>query len=259
MMIPDSKLDFSRPLDGSLGDEIVRQRTFLEKLFQELRDRQVVYVLLRGYEAITTRWRIDTDLDLAVSQDHLHPLLSVLLDLSQRLGYEKRKVIYRPGVLRLLLVDNESQRELPIDIWFEFRYIGLEYLDVDQVLIKRRQLDASIWVPSCEYEVAASLMKELLHTGKIADKKLLSAKNKMDARYVMPFEKFFDVRIAEELAVSVREGVGEVSDLRRKALFICIYKNIVHFGILRIIGRTAGYIFARFWGYGDPMKKLKRQ
>lgn len=257
MVSPNSNDEPSSSSSRLFFSENDRLRETLKYLFRELHQRGLIYVLLRGYENITAHWNIETDLDFAVAREHLQSFLMILFDVAQRQRYENVQVLFRPGVLGLLFVDNESKQKVPIDIWYEFRYVGFEYLDVNNLLIKRRQLESGIYIPSCEYEVAALLLKELLHVGKISDEKLLSARKKIDSRFGGPFERFFHDEISNELAVSVQRGVGEVSILRKKALLACMSKNVCHFGILKVLSRTIEYILARFWGFGNPISKLK--
>lgn len=162
---------------------------FLEEMFIELDKREVNYLVLRGYEDLPKI--VHYDLDLAViNEAGLSPFFIVLQDLSTKYNYKIEKDTIRQGLLKLIL--NFGNTILKLDVFCEFRYAGLEYVEMEELFLNKRKIVSRITVPANNYELAISLLKEILHNSRIRKDKVYIMRKLYDEKYFSsPFKKYF--------------------------------------------------------------------
>ena len=113
------------------------------------------------------------------------------------MGSKKYKFIIRidtvrQGLLKLFLVFSENK--LQLDVFIDFKYAGLTYLDINKLFIHHRKLDSNIWVPNQNYELAISFLKDFLHNSNVRHDKIdflrsLYIKNQFNDPFINIFSK----------------------------------------------------------------------
>jgi len=163
--------------------------SFVRELFLTLNQGQIKYAVLRGYEGLPEV--IGNDIDLGVCGDQLDRFLVLLRGVASQHGYRCEIDLYRQNVLKMRLVGSADGSVIKVDVWWAFKYCGLEYLDIRELLSSRQPYGELLFVARPEHEVALSFLKELLHMKRIREDKLPVLRAKQNARFEEPFKRFF--------------------------------------------------------------------
>ena len=131
-------------------------------------DKKISHCVLRDYETLPDS--VGHDLDLAVStHDRMkfeecieqlitqHGLSCVRLD--KRSDYHSYALVFDPAPAGIL----------KIDVWFDFRWRGLRWLNIEKVLSCSLEQKGLV-VASPEYRTLIRIWKDLIYTGKIPDR-----------------------------------------------------------------------------------------
>jgi hypothetical protein len=143
-------------------------RNFLPLFFNQLNTNKIEYLILRGYEQLPNNF--ENDIDFFVTKDSLKRFYELIYKFSKNNQFIIDKDEVRQGLIKiqLLFIDNSV---LKIDLFFEFRYAGLIYID-EKKLYKNRILFNNIEIANLEYEFYTSILKELLHNSRIRKDKV---------------------------------------------------------------------------------------
>jgi thymidylate kinase len=150
---------------------------YLIELFSELNKKNINYVVLRGYE--TLPHEINHDIDLAVLENELAKMVSILIEISNKYEYKKVFESKRKDFYQLYIYNVKNGHCVKFDLWTNFTYKGLEYIKMDSIL-KNIKFHNNIKVLKDDVEVLLSFLKEFLHNGKIRKDKYKILKEKLN-------------------------------------------------------------------------------
>lgn len=143
-------------------------RNFLPLFFKELNNSKVEYLILRGYENLPNDF--ENDIDFFVNKDSLESFYGIIYRFSKDSNFVIKKDVVRQGLIKIQL-DFSGYSVLKIDLFFEFRYAGLLYID-EKIMYNNRVLYNDITIANYEYEFYTSILKELLHNSRIRKDKI---------------------------------------------------------------------------------------
>lgn len=203
----------------------------LKYLFSELENYD--YLVLRGYEGLPST--ISNDLDFYIPEkSRIDFALSISKFFTSNGFVIVNKVKrYRFYQLYFYRLDDVVK----VDIWTDFIYKGIKYLDKDKINVGCRIISGNIRVPSLANEVYLSFMKEALHVNHVRQDKqteLLKKLSKWDS---------LTCSLNDELLVRkiLTESLSDCTlSLTRRKLLLLLLSNISQNFIL-----TAVYRFLR--------------
>ena len=140
---------------------------YLKEIFKALNDAKINYAVLRGYE--TLPYKISHDIDFGVDVNDLKQMTEILVNVSDKFNYKKVYQSKRKGIVQFYFYYNNNC--LKLDLWTDFSYKGLQYLDMD-IVLRQIKIHNDIKVLNEETEVLISFLKEFLHNGWIRKDKL---------------------------------------------------------------------------------------
>ena len=215
---------------------------FLEELFIELDKRKVNYLVLRGYEDLPKIVHYDVDLAV-INEAGLYPFFIVLQDLSTKYNYKIEKDTIRQGLLKLIL--NFGNTILKLDVFCEFRYAGLEYIEMEELFHNKRKIISQISVPDNNYELAISLLKEILHNSRIRKDKVYVMRNLYNEKYFSsPFKKYFTEKSIDNFSKALFiENKFEFKGIAMQARIDLLLFNIKKYSFVLCIQN----IYKFFW------------
>lgn len=224
---------------------------FLKVFFEELNNYEVNYCVLRGYELLPNE-EIN-DIDFGVFSRDVKLFFNIINLLSHKYKYRVNVKLIRLNVIKTeLLFENNT---IDIDIWWDFNYVGLKYIDIIDLLSSKKKYNGIINIPSSEYEFALSFLKELLHNNWIREDKRLKLKSNIKAGYYKPFAKYFKKKNVNEFIEAVEGDRVNVKDISYKAKFNLVLSNLKYFGIIKLTRNVYNFMKIRFF-YKDDYKHL---
>ena len=134
------------------------------------------FIILRGYDFLPNSYTNDIDVyvpikDLARFVDCINNLDGIESNLEI--------LISRFGLMKCELVLNGVV--IPFDILYGFYYAGLKYQDCDQLFSNSKMHSCGLFsIPDISDEVRISLLKELLHNGRVRSDKASYLLKNMD-------------------------------------------------------------------------------
>ena len=174
---------------------------FLKDLFKMLEKDNVDYLVLRGYQNLPEKYNHDIDFSV-INENELTAFFNVIHDLSKKYNYTISRDAVRVGLLKVFL--HFGNEILKIDVFCSFEYAGLEYLNSIELHNTKRKLPSGICVPALNYELAVSLLKEILHNSRIRKDKVSLLRNQYDKNtFKQPFCKYFSNNNIKELSDSL--------------------------------------------------------
>ena len=141
---------------------------------------------------------------------------------------------------------NKYGNIIKIDVWWQFNYLGLEYLAINKMLNSRKLYKNIIYVPSIEYEFALSYLKELLHNSWIRTDKIEVLTLKMKDKSHVPFNKYFNKNIIDDFFISVKIKKFKLKRLSFRAKFSILVKNTSSNGLFYVLKNIYCYFKIRF-------------
>jgi hypothetical protein len=217
-------------------------KTFLTELFRTLDSEKVNYLILRGYQDLPEI--VHYDLDFAVvNESELTPFFKILYKLSKKYKYRISRDVVRQGLLKVFL--HFGNEILKVDVFCSFGYAGLEYINSDDLHRSKRKLITGIWVPDLNYELALSLLKEILHNSRIREDKVNLLRKQFNQKtFKEPFTNYFSERNINYLSDSL--FLGKKLVFKRLSFYFrfeLLLSNFKHHGVLKTIVN----IFNFFW------------
>lgn len=218
---------------------------FLKDLFRVLDENNVDYLVLRGYQNLPEKYSHDIDFSV-INENELTSFFNVLHNLSEKYNYSIKRDVVRVGLLKVFLrFGNEI---LKIDVFSSFSYGGLEYINIDDLHNSKRKLPSNISIPSLNYELAISLLKEILHNSRIRKDKVNLLRSQFDKRtFDQPFKKYFSKKNIENLTESL--FLGEKLVFKKMSIqfkFSLILKNINLYGIIGAFSKLCYFLWVKY-------------
>ena len=143
-------------------------RNFLPLFFKELNYNKVEYLILRGYEKLPNDF--ENDIDFFVNKNNLEAFYGIINNFAKDSHFIIKRDIVRQGLIKIQLNFTDTS-VLKIDLFFEFKYAGLLYIDEIKMFNNRIVYNA-ITIANHEYEFYTSILKELLHNSRIRKDKI---------------------------------------------------------------------------------------
>ena len=220
---------------------------FLVELFKRLNEENVEYVVLRGYHDLPETYH--HDIDFGVSNDEsLGHFFNVVGQLSKQFEFKITRDEIRHGLIKIILEFGDTN--LKLDIFTEYRYAGLEYINNEILHSSKRILSSGIFVPAVDSEIAISLLKEFLHNSRIREDKSATLRDQFDNKvFANPFLEYFTHETIENFRVSLftRDNFLFLN-ICRKARYELLKSNIRKFGFFRVIFNVYLFFFIKyFW------------
>tara|TARA_B110000971_G_scaffold87312_1_gene89711 strand:+ start:11592 stop:12305 length:714 start_codon:yes stop_codon:yes gene_type:complete len=229
---------------------------FLNHFFNSLNESNLSYCVLRGYESLPEK--INNDIDFGVSNSFKFQFFDILKETTKNHGYIVQVELIRHSVIKMKLT-NRYGNIIKIDVWWQFNYLGLEYLSINKMLNSRKLYKNIFYVPSIEYEFALSYLKELLHNSWIRTDKVEVLTLKMKEKSHVPFNKYFNKNIIDDFFISVETKKFKLKLLSLRAKFSILLKNTSFHGLFYVLINIYRYLKIRFLyrnEYYNLMNKL---
>ena len=215
---------------------------FLKDLFNMLEEDNVDYLVLRGYQNLPEKYSHDIDFSV-INENELTSFFYVLHYLSEKYNYSITRDVVRVGLLKVFL--HFGNEILKIDVFCSFIYGGLEYINIDDLHNSKRKSPTNISIPSLNYELAISLLKEILHNLRIRKDKVSLLRSQFEKRsFDLPFKKYFSNKNIKNLSHSL--FLGEKLYFKSLSLTFkisLILSNIKIYGVVT----TSANVFYFFW------------
>ena len=219
---------------------------FLKDLFFMLEKDNVDYLVLRGYQNLPERYSYDIDFSV-ISENELTAFFNVLHNLSEKYNYSITRDVVRVGLLKVFLhFGNEILR---IDVFCSFSYGGLEYTNIDDLHNSKRKSPTNISIPSLNYELAISLLKEILHNSRIRKDKISLLRNQYNkTTFNQPFMKYFSKKNIDNISISL---FSNDKFIFRKVAFSCrfnlFFMNIKLKGLFSVLYNIMYYALIKYY------------
>lgn len=220
-------------------------KIFLSDLFETLEKDSVNYLVLRGYQELPEK--VSHDIDFSVKNEYeLNLFFKVLHKLSKKYNYTISRDVVRLGLLKVFL--HFGNEILKIDVFCSFGYAGLEYMNSIELHNTKRKLPSGIWVPALNYELAISLLKEILHNSRIRKDKVSLLRSQYNKKtFKKPFCNYFSNNNIKDLSDSL--FLGEKLVFKRVSLnfrVVLFLTNIEHRGILKTFSSTFDFLWIKY-------------
>ena len=204
---------------------------FLENLFIDLDKNRVDYLVLRGYQKLPHEYSYDIDFSV-INERELSSFFKVLHNLSGLYQFTVSRDVVRVGLLKVFL--HFGKEILKIDVFCAFQYAGLEYMDAEMLHKTKRRLPSGIYVPLLNYELAISLLKEILHNSRIREDKVVLLRTQYDSvSFYKPFIKYFtNVNITDLSIALFSKGNLKFKGLALKMKFSIFWTSTLNHGLL---------------------------
>ena len=213
-----------------MNDSVIRPRK-LEEFFLGLHKKFGKYIVLRGYENLPTGY--SNDIDVYLPQREVKRFLYCLKNLDA-VTADITILDSRLGLMKCeLLLEGQS---ISFDILYGFYYVGLEYQNT-QTLLNHSVIHKSglFYVPAVEDEVRISVLKELLHNGRVRSDKAKYLGEMIPSCKDSLASGFFDRQAIDSVQKAIAEGHLDLPALSKrvksKLLLAGVTKNI--FGVIK--------------------------
>ena len=220
-------------------------RNFLPLFFKELNYNKVEYLILRGYEKLPNDF--ENDIDFFVNKDSLESFYRIIYRFSKYSHFVIKKDVVRQGLIKIQL-DFSDNSVLKIDLFFEFRYAGLLYID-EKIMYNNRVSYNDITIANYEYEFYTSILKELLHNSRIRkDKieklKILYSKISKNNMLYDKIIKNTNIELTNKLLFSYNYIDKNLAKSLRKDI---LYYNLKKFGFLQCCVNIFTFFYIKYF------------
>ena len=222
---------------------------FLKDLFKMLEKDNVDYLVLRGYQNLPEKYSHDIDFSV-INENELTAFFNVLHNLSDKYNYSITRDVVRLGLLKVFL--HFGNEILKIDVFCSFSYGGLEYINIEDLHNSKRKSPTSISIPSLNYELAISLLKEILHNSRIRKDKIGLLRTQYNkTTFNLPFIKYFSKKKIDNISTSLFSNDKLIfrkvafilrfnlffMNIKLKGLF-CVLYNIMNFALIKYYNKS---------------------
>lgn len=219
---------------------------FLKDLFTTLEKDNVDYLVLRGYQNLPEKYNHDIDFSV-INENELYSFFNVIHNLSKKYNFTISRDVVRFGLLKVFL--HFGNKILKIDVFCSFSYGGLEYINIDDLHNSKRKSSTNISIPSLNYELAISLLKEILHNSRIRKDKVLLLRTQYDkATFDQPFIKYFSKKCYNNIYNSL---FADDKLIFKKVAFSCklnlFFNNIKLKGLLNVFNNMINFTLIKYY------------
>ncbi|MAD12581.1 MAG: hypothetical protein CMC04_07670 [Flavobacteriaceae bacterium] len=213
--------------------------TYLSDIFLKLSDLKIRYAVLRGYENLP--YEVSHDIDFGVHPDEIDLMIIQLQDISIKHGFKTVYMSERMGIKQVFFY--KQGYCLKIDLWYDFSYKGLKYLDINSILRKTKYHNG-IKVLKEDAEVLISFIKEFLHNKKIRTDKIEILKNKLQKSC---FEGFESLYLSEnnfrDFSSYILQSKMDLKVESRRFVKTLFFKNLKINGFFKTMNNLMIYIY----------------
>lgn len=168
-------------------DKLLVSPPSLQFFLMQLNKKFGKYIILRGYEYLPNSY--SNDIDVYIPRADLSRFFKCINNLE---GIDSKLVILvsRFGLIKCeLLLEDEI---IPFDIMYGFYYAGLEYQDCSQLFLNSKKHSSGLFfIPHISDETRISILKELLHNGRVRSDKANLILNNIEISHDMLPVDFF--------------------------------------------------------------------
>ena len=219
---------------------------FLKDLFNMLEEDNVDYLVLRGYQNLPEKYSHDIDFSV-INENELTSFFNVLHYLSEKYNYSITRDVVRFGLLKVFL--HFGNEILKIDVFCSFSYGGLEYINIHDLHNSKRKSPTNISIPSLKYELAISLLKEILHNSRIRKDKIDLLRTQYNkTTFNQPFIKYFSKKNIDNISTSLFYNDKLIF---RKVAFSCrfnlFFMNIKLKGLFCVLYNMMNFAFIKYY------------
>lgn len=192
--------------------------SLVKNLFYLLKEEDVEYVVLRGYETLPEK--IINDIDIYLPWIHWNKTLSIVEKICQKYELVLIQNMNRLGFIRIIIFSNILQIQL--DFSFYINWKGFEYCQAIQIKSNQKKYN-NITVLTEGVEAAIVLMKEILHNGKVKTRRkgrerLLFCVQKEHDIFEAVLTPFLDSSLIKELSEQILNQQWSAIESRTKVI-----------------------------------------
>ena len=221
-------------------------KDILKSLFHSLNHSNVDYLILRGYENLPESFSNDLDFSV-LDEKELEKFLKVIQKVSDVNGLAIVRDVARVGLLKIKLFG--ELKEIKIDIFYTFQYAGLIYLN-SASLHKTKELSSTgIPIPKKNYELAAALLKEILHNSRIREDKKIGLQQ-LFLKYgnSAPFLPYFSREKYRDIEKALfHPSILYFPSLSRRARYLLLKKNLKKRGFFESFSSVIFFFYVKYF------------
>lgn len=225
-----------------------KEASFLIALFSEFELRHIRWAILRNAKEVPNN--IGNDVDILVDSKLLKVACRSILEVASLNNIAVVGIIKKYQYICVLLeIGKENRAILPIDLLGGCFTRGVENVNSQSGLDHREYLDG-LWVVSKGFEAAATLMKELLPHGVVAERcrcAIFNGTNSEPEIFLNALKGILTLKISEKLL-----GYCRQCDWDSIARISKQVRNDVNRLQLKCLYHISGYLFATIKHYLDP-------
>ena len=213
--------------------------TYLSAIFSKLSDLKIRYAVLRGYENLPDE--VSHDIDFGVHPDDIDLMIIQLQDISIKHGFKTVYMSERMGIKQVFFY--KQGYCLKIDLWYNFSFKGLKYLDINSILRKTKYHNG-IKVLKEGPEVLISFIKEFLHNKKIRTDKIEILKNKLQKSCFEGFEShYLSENNIRDFSSYILQSKMDLKVESRRFVITLFFKNLKINGFFKTINNLMIYVY----------------
>jgi len=217
---------------------------FLGTLFEELDRNKVDYLVLRGYQNLPKSYSNDIDFSV-VDENELCSFFDVIQNLSIKYRFALSRDVVRVGLLKVFL--HFDDHILKIDVFHTFQYAGLVYMDIKKLHDTKRKIPSGIFVPLLNFELAISLLKEILHNSRIRFDKVALLREQFDSStFSDPFIYFSGRNVLEIQEALFAKDKLVFKNLSFRIRLSLLYSNLKCYGLIIVCKRIFMFLFVKY-------------
>lgn len=209
---------------------------------------KIRYVTLRGYEDLPNNY--SNDLDFGIHPDDDIVFFEALNEYKILHNVEIRLDISRLSVLKLKFIFQNM--EIDFDFWFGFNYVGLEYINIFDVM-SRAVPFKNFMIPCSSDELTISYLKELLHMRRLRKDKVDRLANKLNEIDSSKFAIIFSPKIKEKFIKTILNKEYSLNKLSLAAKIQLLKYHVVKSNCLIMINKVISFFYFRLFDKKNPL------
>lgn len=219
---------------------------FLKNLFESLNKKNVKYLVLRGYQNLPDSFNHDIDLSV-IDEKELSSFFNVIHNLKKKFNYKIVRDVVRVGLLKVQLIFDSDV--VKIDVFCSFQYAGLIYINSYNLHSSERKTKSGISIPALNYELAISLLKEILHNSRIREDKVDLLRSQYDKiTFEEPLKNCFSKNTIKKLSESLFDFekliFKQTSFIFRIELF---FSNLKYLGTFNTFQKIFNFFYVKYF------------
>ena len=211
----------------------------LPSFLSSMQDSNIKFVVLRGYFGLPNS--ISHDLDVYIPAEKLNVFFD-FFDTDN--DFTCQVYDTRLGLIKTVVTHQDESFE--IDIVYDFLYAGLRYVDLDQFekSIAYHE-NYMVYLPDQRNEVLISILKELLHNGRMrSDKKDYLLRNLKSCDNCS--NEVFSIDDLDRITFRLNTNYFECKGIKRRVLLRLVFINFKKFGVIFSLNRVVKFLFDKY-------------